>query len=156
MATVPDALLLAISSPYARRGCLWDAYRQHHGRDGEPVLVWQAPTRAMNPTVDERVIAEAYAQDEIAAAAEYGAEFRRDVEAFLTREAVEAVVVPGRRELPPVSDVAYVGFVDPSGGSQDAMALTRCTSDVSRCQPGFVAAPRRCRHVTRAAAVGSE
>src|SRR5439155_16788293 len=123
MATVPGALLLAISSPYARRGCLWDTYRQHHGRDGDPVLVWQAPTRAMNPTVDARVIAEAYAQDEIAAAAEYGAEFRRDVEAFLTRETVEAVVAPGRRELSPVAGFDYVAFCDPSGGSQDAMAL---------------------------------
>jgi len=70
MATVPGALLLAISSPYARRGCLWDAYRQHHGRDGDLVLVWQAPTRAMNPTVPEAVIAAAYAEDEAAAAAE--------------------------------------------------------------------------------------
>ena len=96
------------------------------------------------------------AEDEAAASAEYGAEFRRDVEAFLTREGVEAVVAPGRRELLPVAGADYVAFCDPSGGSHDAMALTRCTSDVSRCQPGFVAAPRRCRHVTRAAAVGSE
>src|SRR5262245_29030403 len=52
MATVPGALLLAISSPYARRGVLWDAYRRHFGRDGDPVLVWQASSRAMNPGVD--------------------------------------------------------------------------------------------------------
>src|SRR5438552_7254065 len=87
MATVPGALLLAISSPYARRGCLWDAYRQHHGQDGDRVLVWQAPTRAMNPTVDERVVAEAYSADEVSASAEYGARFRLDVESFIAREA---------------------------------------------------------------------
>ena len=123
MATVRGALLLAISSPYARRGCLWDAYRQHHGRDADPVLVWQAPTSAMNPTVDERVIAEAYAADEASAAAEYGAEFRRDIESFAPREAVEACVIPDRRELPPVAGTAYVAFVDPSGGSADSMTL---------------------------------
>ena len=33
------------------RGALWDAHRRHHGRDGDPVLVWQAPTPTMNPTV---------------------------------------------------------------------------------------------------------
>lgn len=81
--TPPGALLVCISSPYARRGALWDAYRRHYGQDGDPVLVWQADTRSMNPTVDERVIADAYEQDEAAAAAEYGAEFRRDVESFI-------------------------------------------------------------------------
>jgi len=69
MATIPGALLLCISTPYARRGALWDAHRRHYGEGGDPVLVWQAPTRAMNPSVDEQVVAEAYAQDEIAAAA---------------------------------------------------------------------------------------
>ena len=123
MATVPNALLLCISSPYARRGALWDAYRRHYGQDQDAVLVWQADTRSMNPSVDEQVIAEAYNQDESAAAAEYGAQFRRDIEGFVSAEAVGAVVVPGRYELPRVSEVRYFGFVDPSGGSQDSMTL---------------------------------
>src|SRR5437867_3387364 len=74
-------------------------------------------------TVPRDIAAHAYAEDEAAAAAEYGAEFRRDVEAFLTRDAVEAVVAPGRRELPPMAGADYVACCDPSGGSQDAMAL---------------------------------
>lgn len=123
MATVPAALLLCISSPYARRGALWEAYRQHYGQDGDPILVWQAETRAMNPTVDERVIADAYAQDEAAASAEYGAQFRRDIESYIQREAVEACVIPGRRELSPIPGAGYLSFVDPSGGSQDSMTL---------------------------------
>lgn len=102
---------------------LWDAYRQHYGQDGDPVLVWQADTRSMNPTVDEKVIAEAYHGDEAAASAEYGVQFRRDIETFIAREAVEACVLAERRELPPISDVEYVAFVDPSGGSQDSMTL---------------------------------
>jgi len=129
MATVPNALLLCISSPYARRGALWDAYRRHYGQDGDPILVWQADTRNMNPSVDERVIAEAYAQDESVAAAEYGAQFRRDIEGFVSTEAVGAVVVPGRYELPRVSEVRYFGFVDPSGGSQDSMTLAIAHSE---------------------------
>ncbi len=123
MATVRGALLLCISSPYARRGALWESYRAHYGKDGDPILVWQADTRTMNPEIDERVITDAYAADEIAAASEYGADFRRDVDSFVSQEAVGACVVPGRLELPPVSGLMYCGFVDPSGGSADSMTL---------------------------------
>jgi hypothetical protein len=124
MATIPGALLLGISSPYARRGVLWDAYRKHHGKDGDPVLVWVGDTRSMHPSVDESVIAAAYEEDEASAAAEYGAEFRRDIESYVSREAVDALVVPGRHELPPVSGLGYTAAVDPAGGSgTDSMTL---------------------------------
>jgi hypothetical protein len=123
MATVPGALLLGISSPYARRGVLWDQYKAHFGRDESRVLVWQAPTRAQNPTVPQHVIDQALAEDEPRARAEYMAEFRRDVEAFLTRETIEGVTIPGRQELPPVESLRYSAFVDPSGGSIDSMTL---------------------------------
>ena len=123
MATVPGALLLAISSPYARRGELWRAYHGHFGKDGDSILVWQADTRTMNPTVPSALIEAAYAEDEAVASAEYGAQFRRDIESFVSREAVEACVIADCRELPPVADLSYVGFVDPSGGSQDSMTL---------------------------------
>jgi hypothetical protein len=55
-ATVPGAMLLCASSPYARRGALWDAYRKHYGNADSPVLVWKAPTLIMNPTVPRAVI----------------------------------------------------------------------------------------------------
>ena len=132
MATIPGAMLLCISSPYARRGVLWDVYRRHYGHEGDPVLVWQADTRSMNPTVEKRVIVEAYEQDELAASAEYGAEFRRDIESFLALEAVEAVVVPERRELPALPRQHYVAFCDPSGGSQDSMTLAIAHQEESR------------------------
>ena len=77
----------------------------------------------MNPSVDKKVIADAYEQDESAAAAEYGAQFRRDIESFVPAEAVEAVVIPGRFELPPLDGFQHYAFVDPSGGSQDSMTL---------------------------------
>ena len=122
MATVPDAMLLCASSPYARRGALYAAYRAHHGKDSD-VLVWQAPTRTMNSSVPQKVVDDAMARDPSSAAAEYLAQFRSDVEAFVSHEAVEACVVPGRRELPPVSDEHYYGFVDPSGGSADSFTI---------------------------------
>ena len=77
----------------------------------------------MNPTMAESVIEQAYRDDATVAAAEYGAEFRRDIESYLPVEALEAVVAVGRRELSPVKSTGYAAFVDPSGGSQDAMTL---------------------------------
>lgn len=123
MATVPGAMLLCASSPYARRGELWRAFRLHHGKEDSPVLVWNADTRTMNPSVRPGIIAEAYERDPASAAAEYGAQFRVDIEAFLTREAVEACVSPGTRERSRIAGLRYSAFVDPSGGSADSMCL---------------------------------
>jgi hypothetical protein len=132
MATIPSAMLLCASSPYARRGVLWDAFRRHFGRAGSPLLVWKADTRTMNPTVPQSVVDEAAEADPASAAAEYGAEFRTDVETFVAREVVDAAVVPGRYELPPVPGNAYLAFVDPSGGSADSMTVAIAHRDGDR------------------------
>jgi hypothetical protein len=124
MATVPEALLLLLSSPYARRGELWRAYQRYFGQDDGRVLVIQAPTLTLNPTVPQDVIDQAYEDDPVAAAAEYGAEFRRDVETFIDRDVLDGAVMADRHELRPVAGVRYVAFVDPAGGSGgDAFTL---------------------------------
>ncbi len=123
MATIPNALLIGLSSPYARRGVLYEAHRDHFGVDGDPVLVWQADTRSMNPGVPQSVIDRAYEADPASAAAEYGAQFRSDVEAFVPREVVDDAVQPGRYEIAFEQHRPYYAFCDPSGGSQDAMTL---------------------------------
>ncbi len=130
MATIPNALLIAISSPYARRGELYRAYEDHFGQDGDPVLVWQADTQTMNPQVDPRVIQDAYAQDEAVADAEYGANFRRDVERFLSLDVIQACTTTDR-ELPPMRR-GYTAFVDPSGGAHDSMTLAIAHCEGSR------------------------
>jgi len=122
MATIPGAVLLCASSPYARRGSLWDSFRKHHGKDGDPILVWQAPTRLMNPTVPQAVIDEATERDPASASAEYGAQFRTDVENFVSIEIVEACV-GDHVEMAPLSALRYFGFVDPSGGSADSFTM---------------------------------
>lgn len=123
MATIPGAMLLCASSPYAQRGELYRAFRRYHGHDDAPALVWRAATRTMNPTVRQSIIDEAMEEDPAKAAAEYGAEFRTDVETFIPREVVESLIVPGRYELPPMSGVSYSAFTDPSGGRSDSMTL---------------------------------
>jgi hypothetical protein len=132
MATIPNAMLLCASSPYAQRGALFSAFKAHYGRNGDRVLVWKAPTRVMNPTVGQSVIDEAMSRDPASAAAEYMAEFRTDVESYISRDVVEAAVVAGRYELPRVEHVAYHAFVDPSGGSSDSMTLGICHMEGDR------------------------
>jgi hypothetical protein len=123
MATIPNATLLVASSPYAQRGSLYDAFKRHYGHDGDPILVWRAPTRTMNPTVPQSVIDAALEADPVSAAAEYLAEFRTDVETYISRDVVEAAVIQGRYESPRAEHVRYFAFVDPSGGSSDSMTL---------------------------------
>ena len=121
MLTIPTSVLLCASSPYARRGALYEAFVKHFGKDDAPALVWRAPTLLMNPTVPKDEIDKEYELDPASAAAEYGAEFRTDVEAFVSREAVMACIEPGVRERPSERQWQYVAFVDPSGGSSDSM-----------------------------------
>jgi hypothetical protein len=122
LSTVPGSVLLCASSPYARRGALYEAHRRYFAKDG-PVLVWQSETRVMNPTVPETVVGDAMERDASIGASEWLALFRSDIESFITREAVEACIEPGRRELTPVRGVRYAAFVDPSGGRNDSMTM---------------------------------
>jgi hypothetical protein len=125
-------MLLFISSPYARRGVLWSAFREHWGKDGDTLVV-KAPTLRMNPSFDRRAIEKAQAEDPASAAAEYLAEFRSDIESFLSREAIDAVVVPGRRELPRVKGITCRAFLDFAGGSSGdsaTLAIAHTEKDV--------------------------
>jgi hypothetical protein len=124
LVTLPGSLLVCISSPYARKGALWQAYHRDYGRENPDVLIWKAPTRTMNETVPEATITAALERDPASAQAEWLAEFRSDVESFISPEVLAACVVPGRHELAPQSDVSHVGFCDPSGGSRDSFTLS--------------------------------
>jgi hypothetical protein len=116
--------LIIASSPYARRGVLWDTHRRHYGASGDPlILVAQGSSRDFNPSLPQSVVDRAMERDAASASAEFLGQFRTDVESFVAREVVEAAVVPNRREVPPMSGVSYAAFVDPSGGSSDSMTL---------------------------------
>ena len=116
--------LIAISSPYARRGVLWETYRHNYGPDGDPaILVARGTSRDFNPELSQTFVDRALERDPEANRAEFLAEFRTDVESLLTQEAIQACVDPGARERAPEFTHDYVAFVDPSGGSSDAMTL---------------------------------
>lgn len=116
--------LIYISSPHAKRGELYNTFKRHFGPGGHAlILVAKAPSRTMNPSLSQRVVDRANEADPEAASAEYGAEFRGDLEVFVSRETIEACVATGVAVRAPLSDVRYSGFTDPSGGSNDAMTL---------------------------------
>jgi len=117
-------LMAVISTPYARRGATWESFHRDYGPNGDPeILVCAGASRTFNPSLSPRIIARAYQRDPAAAAAEFGGEWRTDITAFLSREAVTACVDRAVIERPARHGVIYHGFVDPSGGSNDSMTL---------------------------------
>lgn len=116
--------LCVLSSPYARKGELYRTHERDYGPNGSPaVLVMRAPSRTMNPDLDPKVVEAAYRRDAAAASAEYGAEFRKDVEAFISLDAIKACMAADYIERQPSKNVKYSAFVDPAGGGADAMTL---------------------------------
>lgn len=142
MATL-EGKLVALSSPYSKRGALWDTYRRYFGLHDPHILVAQAPSVLMNPSLPQRVIDQAYNRDPEAAKAEYGAQFRSDLEAFIAREVIEGVTRPEPLELPYNSRHNYFAFADPAGGGQDEYTMSighreesRLIVDLVRAQKG--------------------
>jgi hypothetical protein len=124
MATIPDAKLLCISTGYAQVGALYEAHKEHYGKDDDEVLVWQSDTATMNPTISQKFIDKEIEKDPEAGRAEWLGLFREDVTAAFPMEVIEACITSGRSELPPSPDVQqYFAFVDPSGGRHDAFTL---------------------------------
>jgi len=121
LSTIPESILIGISTPYSRTGVLWDQFKAAYGKAGGP-LIWKAETKVMNPAIDKSLVKQAMQDDPEAARAEWLGEWRTDISAFLPQEVVESCVVTGRYELPKI-DAEYFAFVDPSGGRQDSFTL---------------------------------
>jgi hypothetical protein len=136
-----NGMLIGISTPYRKIGLLYQKYRDHFGVDGDDVLVLQGPTTAFNSTLAPEVIAAHRAADPTAATAEWDAEFRTDISAWLDDELIDRAIELGRPlELPPQPDTVYRAFTDASGGvGQDSYTLSiahkvgdNCITDLVR------------------------
>jgi hypothetical protein len=123
--------LIAISSPYARRGVLWQTYQRAYGKPGR-VLVAQAPSRTMNPSLPLRVVEDAMRDDAARASAEYLAQFRSDIEQFIAVDVVTDAQRRRPKELPRQDDVYYQAFCDMSGGGADEHSLSIAHRDGER------------------------
>lgn len=119
LASIPGSIIIGISSPYRKSGLLYKKYKDHYGRDGD-VLVIKAPTRTLNPLIDQAVIDEAMEEDPAAARAEWLAEFRDDVGGWADSALIEATVDRGVTVRPPRAAIRYRSACDPSGGARDS------------------------------------
>jgi hypothetical protein len=115
-ATIPDAMIIGISSPHKKSGLLYDKHRDHYGRDGD-ILVIKAPSLTLNPTLDPAIIEQALRDDPEAASAEWLANFRNDISGFISHDAIMRCIVTGRTELAPKPTERYVCFVDAASGT---------------------------------------
>ena len=131
MLATTSGMLVMISSTYARRGVFYKTVIRHHGPDGNPeVLVVKAASRDMNPSLPQAVVDRAYDEDPAAAAAEYGSEWRSDVDGFVSDEVISPLLLKGVHEIAPESGVHYVAFVDAASGSgKDSMTLAIAWAD---------------------------
>jgi hypothetical protein len=120
---IPGGAIFMISSVYNRSGYLYEIHRKYFGVDDPDTLVWVSETMAMNPLFDKRKIDRALKEDYTHAMAEYFCHHRDDVTSYLPSEAVEACVIPGRRELPKSEGIKYFGYLDHSGGRQDSATI---------------------------------
>jgi hypothetical protein len=125
MATIPDSILCAISTPYAPRGLLYDKWSCYYGKEDDDVLVVRGPTQVFNPRIDRRWLARKYGEDPVSAAAEYGAEWRQPANSFLSSDDVLAATDLGvtARRKSATARITYHAFVDISGGRKDSSTL---------------------------------
>jgi hypothetical protein len=113
-------MLIGISTPYRRMGLLHTKHRDHYAVADDNILVVQGSSEMFRPSLSPALI-EAHKQaDPEGAPAEWDAQFRSDISAFLSEDLIELATDRSRPpELPPQQDQTYKFFVDASGGRHD-------------------------------------
>jgi hypothetical protein len=128
--------MLLTSSPSNMEGIVYRLWKRHFGAQGDPrCLVVQADSRTLNPCLRQATIDRAYEDDAIAAAAEYGGEFRQPVTAYLDRAVVEKAIdqgVTGRVRLPGVSYKSHIDVAGGTGSDSFCVCIGHKTHDAGR------------------------
>ena len=130
LATIPDSMLVAISSPYRKSGLLYEKWKAHYGKESDDVLVIQATSQQLNPLLDAAMIAQEIEADPAAGAAEWLGQFRTDIASFIDISMIESCVDPGVAVRPPRQGTRYTAFVDVASGSgQDSFTVAVAHKD---------------------------
>ena len=134
MITVKSSKLICLSSPYARKGALYEAHRDYYGERDDDILVLQAPTAMMNPTVDKKLLAREEKRDPASFRSEYLAQFRTDIAAALDVDWIDAALILPNLDRPKSEHARqYRAFVDMAsgrgGGDAATLAIAHCEPD---------------------------
>ena len=128
-------MLIGISTPYRKVGLLYQKHRDHYAQDSDDILVVQGPSTTFNPSLSQSSIDAAVADDPEGARAEWEAEWRADLAAFLDDQTIDSAINHDRPlEIAPGNAFQYRAFVDPSGGRHDAFTL--CIGHRSKTKEG--------------------
>src|SRR6266566_2838830 len=129
--------LLLTSSPAGAEGLVYQLYKRHFGPQGDArCIVAKADSRTLNPSLRQSVIDRAFEENPESAAAEYGAEFREPMTAYLTRELIERCIDKGITARVRLPAVEYVAFCDTSSSAgRDSMALCIGHKSIDRDRP---------------------
>jgi hypothetical protein len=122
MVTLPNAILVIITTAYRKSGLAYNKYVQYYGKDDDSVLVVYGPSTLFNPSLPQEIIDDALASDPEAAAAEWLSQWRSDISDLFDRETIEAAIHRGVTVRPPRPGNQYFSFADPSGGRGDSFA----------------------------------
>jgi hypothetical protein len=135
-----NGMLIGISTPYRKLGLLYQKHRDHFGQDGDDVLVVQGRSQIFNPTLTDETIAAQRVADPTGAVAEWDAEFRIDISAWLDDALIDRAIELGRPlELPPQQGIVYKAFTDASGGvGADSYTLSIAHKEKDLCVTDLV------------------
>jgi hypothetical protein len=124
MVTLPESMLIGISSPYRRAGLLYSKFKTLYGIGADDALFIKAPSRTLNPTLSQEMIDRALEEDPAAASSEWLAEFRDDLASFISIELIESMVDRNVMARPAVPGARYHAFCDAASGTgKDSFAL---------------------------------
>lgn len=119
--------LVKVSTPFLREGVLHRDFEQAYGKDDPDLLVWQASTALMNPSIGKDRLDRERRMDGKRFAREFEAQFVEDTTAFIPQPLIERAVITGREALPALAGRYYIGAVDASGGGSCSFTISVVT-----------------------------
>jgi phage terminase large subunit-like protein len=116
MATVRNAKLIKISTPFVKVGILWDEFSRRNELD---FPVWQLTSFQMNPSVREEDFESERSMGEEKFRREYLAQFTDSVNSWIDSDSLNRCIIGGRRELARQDNVSYVAVLDAASRNDD-------------------------------------